>query len=264
MAFNFLGTINSLEDFQEFEEFVRVEADRIGNRIDHLLKEKGRYYELMDKFKKADLGLRKDYAGSDIPDANWIRSPRSSLSSRPYSEDALNLVDVDELKTSFLDTIKAKRERNEFKIKKIRDLIEQISNEINLLETEKTRYEETLNKISYRFDDPEYSELQKIAPIDSADLEGIKATRKGAGRVLEEGELTYLVLSINANQGTITFDTTAPAVPMGSKIILSGGKNDGEKTIAGYANASGTRTVKVIEPLVTESPSKTKVTIKKV
>jgi len=122
MAFDFLGTIPSFESFEEFEEFILIESENIDSRIDHLDLERKRHLELLNKFMEADLKLRSEYKKSYRPDRLWLKRPRTIPVRRVETIDSANALDVDLLKKTFLDTIKYKRERNEFKIRRIRDL----------------------------------------------------------------------------------------------------------------------------------------------
>jgi len=258
MAFNFLGTIKSLEQFQEFEEFINVEILKIEYRINHLIKEKNRFYELMDKFKTADLKLRSEYKSSDQPDADWIEAPRNNVAGKRAAVDSLNAGDVDALKKTFLDTIKHKRERNEFKVKRIRDLLEQMNNEILFLEDKKDTYLDYVNRIKSRFNLKDFSEIQRVGDLDPADVQpGIRTIKKDYGReVSTSGVVTYLVLSINQGSKTVSFENIAPAVKEGDKLVFSEGKNNGTKTVKGIVNS---RTIEIYEDLITENPSTTKV-----
>jgi len=261
MAFNFLGTIKSIEEFEEFEEFINIELVKIDNRIKHLNKEKNRFYELMDRFKIADLKLRSEYNSSDQPDADWIENPRPSTAPKRASIDALNAVDVDILKKTFLDAIKYKRERNEFKIKRIRDLLEQFNDEILMLEEKKESTLDTIEKIRSRFDLTDFAEVQRTADLDPADVQsGIRAIAKDAGREVVKNIIYYYVLSINGTSKSITFENIAPAVKVGDKLVLSNGNNNGTKTVKSIVNS---RTLEIYESITTENPSNTKVIIQK-
>ena len=258
MAFNFLGKIASIEEFEEFEEFVTIEADNLTTRIEHLQKEKSRYYEVLDRFKIADLKLRADYTKSDQPDANWIQAPRPVIQGNTTKNDALNAVDVDSLKRMFIDVIKFKRERNEFKVKRIRDLIEQFDNEISFLSEQKDNYLDILSKIRSRFDLKDFSEIQKTDFLDPADVQtGIKVIEKDAGREVAGTTITYYILNISSNKKTLSFENIAPPVKTGDKLVLSNGKNNGIKTVTNIINS---RTIEVFEDLIDENPATTMVT----
>jgi len=259
MAFNFLGTIESIEDFEEFEEFVLKEQGNISKRIRHLTADISRNNELLDKFKIADLALRGDYKKSDQADANWTNKPRSRENLRLLNLDGLNGIDVDNLKKTFLDTIKFKRERNEFKIKRIRDLKEQLENEISFLELRKEDYQDNLDRIRGRFDIPDFVEVQKVKDFDSADVEiDIRAIPKDAGKEVVDGVTYYVILNIDSAKKSISFEYTAPPVARGDRLRLSGGLNNKVFNVMDYANSS---TLIVNESLVDESPSRSRAVI---
>jgi len=260
MAFDFLGTIPSFEAFEELEEFVQLEAEHFEKRIENLTAEKKRHLELMDKFLQADVQMRSEYKKSQRPDRLWLLKARTRPIPRVKTLDSLNAGDVDTLKKTFLDAIKSKRERNEFKIRRLRDLSDQIQNEIDFLTEMKDTYNDYLNRVRARFDLDDFPENQRNAEQDQAVIqEGMTAVPVDKGIVVENGVTYYLVTSINPQFGSIAFDGQNPPIKEGDKIILSGGKNDGEKTVVRIRTD---RSVVIYEPLELESPSKTKVTIK--
>jgi len=259
MAFDFLGTIPSFERFEEFEEFIQKEAEHIDARVKNLTVERLRHLELVDKYLTADSRLRSDYPKSLRPDRKWLEYPRPMQIEQKSNPDAANAVDVEILKKTFLGAIKQKREKNEYRVKRLLDLSYQLQEEINQLENMKDRYQDYLNKIRARFDIEDFEGNQRNEAQDSAELvEGITRTPVDKGIIEEDGTKYYLVTSINAEFNTISFDEQAPPVKEGSKIILSEGKNNGTKTVLSIKNS---RTLVIYESLVAESNSKTKVAI---
>lgn len=259
MAFDFLGTISSFEEFEELEEFIQKEAVNIDKRIDNLNSERLRQLELADKFMSADLIMRADYKKSIRPDRLWLNSPRPKQVDRKKTLDAANAVDVALIKKTFLDSIKYKRERNEFKVKRLLDLAYQIQEEINLLSKMKEEYQNYLERIKSRFDIDDFDSNQRNKAQDSAEIvPGLTKTPVDKGIVEESGVKYYLVLSINTEFNTISFDGNSPPIREGDKITLSGGSNDGVKTVIGIKDS---RTVIILEKLNPESNSKTKVRI---
>jgi hypothetical protein len=259
MAFDFLGTIESIEQFEEFEEFVNIEARTIEKKIDTLVAQKLRYSELLDKFKQADQIQRQGYSLAERSDINYIKNPRNQELPTRRIIDGFSSIAVDDLKKFTLEQIKSKRERNEYKIKKIRDLVEQTQNEVNFLTTQLDKYEDNLNSIRARFDLADYPETQKVAPIDEKDVDpNIPVTPRDSGREVVNGTTLYLVLSVKANNRTITFDTAAPSVQPNQQITLINGQNNGVKTVFKVINE---RTIQVFEDLMDESPSPSKVSL---
>jgi hypothetical protein len=260
MAFDFLGTIPSFEHFEELEEFVLVEATYIDKRIENLVAERKRHLELLDKFLQADVKLRSDHKKSLRPDRLWLIKARTRPLPRVTTLDSLNAGDVHILKKTFLDAIKSKRERNEFKIKRLRDLADQIQNEITFLTEMKGTYLNYLNKIRVRFDLDAFPENQRNKEQDQAEIqEGMTATPVDKGILVENGKTYYLITGINPQLGTISFDGQNPPLKEGDVIILSGGSNDGSKTVM---RVRSDRSVVIKEPLVLETNSKSKAEIK--
>lgn len=254
MAFNFLGTIPSFEEFEEFEEFIQKEAVNIDSRIVSLSAEKQRHLELVDKYLAADSRLRADYKKAGRPDRLWLKEPRPLQVKINVTLDAANASDVASLKNNFIGAIKQKRERNEFRVKRLRDLAYQIDEEINELESIKENYEDYLSKVRARFDIDDFDSNQRNKAQDPAELiDGLTETPVDQGIVVANGVTSYLVLSINAVYNTITFDGQLPPLKEGDQITLANGLNNGVKTVLSIRNS---RTVKVSEDVVSESNSK--------
>jgi len=184
MAFNFLGTIPSFEEFEEFEEFIQKEAENIDSRIESLTAEKQRHLELVDKYLAADAQLRADYKKSLRPDRLWLVEPRPVQVKINVTLDAANASDVAALKSSFIGAIKQKRERNEFRVKRLRDLAYQIDEEIAALLLTQENYEDYLSKIRARFDIDDFTSNQRNKAQDPAELiEGLTETPVDKGIV---------------------------------------------------------------------------------
>lgn len=260
MAFDFLGTIPSFEAFEEFEEFVQLEAKKIDKRIDNLVAERKRHLELLDKFLQADVGLRSEYKKSLRPDRLWLENPRTRTTPGVVTMDAVNAIDVGNLKDAFKDTIKVKRENNEFKIKRLRDLAEQINNEVKSLTEMKDTYQDTLNKVRARFDLSDFPENQRNKEQDQAEVQsGLTAVPVDQGMVTENGKTYYIAIGMSSQFKTIYFDGQNPPVKEGDILILTGGKNKGNKTVM---NIKTDRAIVVYEDLIDESNSNTKIEIK--
>lgn len=260
MAFDFLGTIPSFEAFEEFEEFVQLESKKLDKRIDNLVSERKRHLELLDKFLQADVNMRAEYKKSLRPDRLWLASPRTRTNTGVDTLDAVNAVDVSALKDAFKDSIKVKRENNEFKVKRLRDLADQISDEIKMLGDMKESYKDYLNKIRARFDLQDFPENQRNKEQDQAEIQpGLTAVPVDQGIVVEDGKTYYLALGMSSQFKTIYFDGQNPPVKKGDILIISGGKNAGSKTVM---SIKSDRAVEVYEDLVDESNSDAKIEIK--
>jgi len=261
MAFDFLGTIPSFEHFEEFEEFIQKEADQIDNRIANLTAERKRHLEIVNKYLTADAKLRSDYKKSRRPDRLWLKVPRPQQVKIPVTLDAANAVDVALLKKSFLGPIKQKREKNEIRVRRLRDLAYQIQEEIDQLTEIKESYQDYLDKIRAKFFIDDFTSNQLNKAQDGAELiPGLTEIPIDKGIEVENNITYYLVTSINAEFNTISFDGQTPPLKVEDRIVLSGGKNDGVKTVIGIKNS---RTVVVLETVVAESNSKTRVVLEK-
>lgn len=259
MAFNFLGTIESLTQFEEFEEFVNIEIKNISKRMNHLATEVKNLDILLDKFKISDARLRTEFKKSELPDERWIIQARNREIPKLMQIDTSTALDVDSLKSGFLDAIKHKRERNEFKIKRIRDLKEQLSDEIKMLQIRQSDWTDIISKIKSKFEIPEYTEVQKVAQQDEIDVNNsLRAIPIGAGKETVNNITYYLVQNINHSSRAVTFYVAAPSLQIGSKLTLTNGNNNGIKTVKGF---QGTRTLILVEDLVEEHPATSKVTI---
>jgi hypothetical protein len=259
MAFDFLGNIESEEQFKEFVEFVEIEVVNLDRKIETMLEERNRLSQLLSQFKYSDLKLRSKYPNASNADNNYLLKPRPIGKGLGDPIDASTAILVDELKKMFFENIKYFREKNEFKIKRIRYLMEKIDKDINYLREMQTEYLSNIEKIKSRFDDPSYGEVQRVSEVDSADVTpGVKLNPPGSGIQILNGETYYLTLNISQLRQTITFDTAAPPINIGAKITLINGLNNGIKTVAKIVNE---KTIQTVETLITEAPSTTKVKI---
>jgi len=157
----------------------------------------------------------------------------------------------------FLDSIKSKRERNEFKIKKIRDLVGQMNDEVIFLEDEKVDYLKVLDRIKSKFtleDYPEVQELGKEAEPNTLRVD------KGFGLVETDTTLEYMVTTVNVANNSVVFERSVPSVKKGSVFTMANGKNNGVKTVVGFLSA---HTLVVAEPLNPETPSSSLAVFKK-
>ena len=151
MAFNFAGKIKSKKDWNEFEEFFRKEIALASNKVSHLNAEITRLGTLLDSFKHADVALRAGYTLSESPDLKYLQKAKQQDELPMNTLDTVTAIDVSILKKPILDAIKAKRERNEWKIKRIRDLIDQYNNEITNINNIVPIYEDIISRMVARF-----------------------------------------------------------------------------------------------------------------
>lgn len=258
MAFNFLGKIKSKQDWDEFEEFFKKEIVLSDKKILHLEAEITRLGMLLDKFRFADVQLRTGYTLSEAPDLNYLKKARKQDDIPISSLDTITAIDVGALKRPILDAIKAKRERNEWKVKRIRDLVEQYQAEIKNIKEVQSVYEDITNRMLSRFKNTDFSEMQEIKKQDETEVDPSKLAVRKPGKVTVKNTSYYIVSGISSEEGVITFEGAAPPAAIGGKLALSGGLNDGIKTVEEVISY---RQLKVKEALVSENPSKTLVII---
>jgi prefoldin subunit 5 len=118
MAFNFLGTLSKPE-LQEFRSFLEEQIVDLDEQINYLKSEMNRLWLTLADFKEADANL----GGSAT---NHLYETQLPLVVKVAKVDDGYAADImARLKQPFIQTIKFKKERNEYKIKKLLDAIEQ-------------------------------------------------------------------------------------------------------------------------------------------
>jgi len=252
MAFDFLGVLTR-EKFEEFEEFLNEEVKYFTQRIYYLFYEIDNIYKLINKFKTADLKLRGKYAKSKEPDYEWVVIPRDDEPRKPIPFSSATTADMIYLKRGLKDQIKFRRERNEYKVKRLRDLAYQYETEIDFITKYLDSYEEILEKIKGRFNTEEYKEeMAEIAPLKETDVSDDKrAIAREPGYIEEDGIKKYFISFISSARKEITFQHTVPPLKYGDTITLIDGSNEGIKSFAEYINSS---TIRVLEELISEDP----------
>jgi hypothetical protein len=260
MAFNFAGYIRSQDDWDEFEEFFRQEIELADQKINHLKAEITRFSDLLDGFKHADLYLRTGYSLSEAPDLSWLATPKQETTPPTNTLETVTAIDVGILKKPVLDAIKAKRERNEWKIKRIRDLMEQYQNEIDNINSVVEIYEDVINRVTSRFTNTDFPEVQQVDKQNETEQDPSKLAEQNPGVIVVKGISYYTVYNISSESQIILFEGTAPPVAIGGTINIIGGQNAGTKTVKEVISY---RELKTVETLITETPKDTVVTVKK-
>ena len=124
MAFNFLGTL-SLEQLSELRNFLIGELETIDNQINFLIIEQANLENILAQLIKADESfggsLSKQLYDTQLPDVRKIKK----------QEDSNSAVLIDKAKRPFIENIKYKREKLEFKAKKVLDMLEQTKEKID-------------------------------------------------------------------------------------------------------------------------------------
>lgn len=142
MAFNFLGTL-SLEQLRDLRSFLEEEIELIDEQINNLRVEVDNTKRLRQEFITADnnFGGNTKIYETELPDV--IRVPRQ--------DDSNSARIMEKIKKPFIQNIKFKRERLEFKIKKLTDFIEQLRESIDRKAIAKTQTIQLLNELEQMF-----------------------------------------------------------------------------------------------------------------
>ena len=146
MAFNFLGTL-SKEQLNELRNFLSAQLEDIEEQVNTLRVE-------IDNLKRTrnDIYLADTNFGGNIIDTiGSIETELPDLVRIPKQNDANSARIMEKVKKPFLQNIKYKRERLEYKIKKITDAIEQNNEMIDLKAIAKTQTLELLSQIDSMF-----------------------------------------------------------------------------------------------------------------
>lgn len=147
MAFDFLGTL-SLQQVNELRSFINGEISGIQSQINNLMAELDGVRQTKANFVDAAQQL----GDTNILDRIFDRELPLVVKSKRQEDKASGLV-VDEIKKPFISNIKYKRERNEYKIKKLMDLEEQIKEQMDRKAIARTKTAEMLNKLDSMFNE---------------------------------------------------------------------------------------------------------------
>lgn len=154
MAFDFLGTL-TIKQLQELRSFIEAQIVDIDEEINFLYMEEANLRQTLASFEKADSHFGGDIStylyASELPDV--IRMPKQ--------EDSAAADLMYKIKKPFVSTIKYKLEKNEFKIKKIFDAIEQTKEQIDRKAIAKSQSKALLNELESMFSNDNSSFLFK-------------------------------------------------------------------------------------------------------
>ncbi len=161
MAFNFLGTMTS-DELQNLRSFLRAEVENTNHHINALIAE-------VDDLKKTQADLEsadKEFNGNALTEmqANVI------IKDKQRHDDINPAILTTQIKEPFISNIKYKRERIEYKIKKITDTIEQKYKERDFRVIAQTETTELLNALSSLFTDANNKSLFR-SPQKKVDAE---------------------------------------------------------------------------------------------
>lgn len=147
MAFNHLGTLSQTE-LTELENFLKGEIEDIEQQINTLNIEKNKLIETRSSFLTVD----KNFGGGledEIVSGQDKKIPYRVKVLR--QDDANSAIIIDKLKKPFVKNIKYKRERLEYKIRKLTDMIEQMGEEIDRKAIAKTQTGELMSEVRRLF-----------------------------------------------------------------------------------------------------------------
>lgn len=146
MAFDFLGTLSSTR-LQDFRNFLEAQLLDIDEEINYLYVELNNLKQTLESFSEADAYFGGNALNSlyDIELNNIVRSPKQNDS------ESANL--MAKVKKPFISTIKYKLEKNEYKMKKLLDVIEQTKESIDRKSIAKSQTIQLLNNIETLFVD---------------------------------------------------------------------------------------------------------------
>ena len=144
MAFNFLGTMSIIQ-LQELKSFLDAQIEDIDEQINYLRTERDSLERTFTALATADqaLGGSAQERIFDIKLPDIVRVPKQ--------DDSSAAVIIEQVKKPFIETIKHKHERNEYKLKKLYDAIEQTSEMIDRKGIAKSQTLLLLNELESKF-----------------------------------------------------------------------------------------------------------------
>ena len=146
MAFDFLGTL-SLEQLNILRDFLTTEVESFDEEINTLLSEIDLYKKTYQELITAD----SNHGGNVSDSINETELP--IIIRVPEQNDANSAFLVSEAKRPFIQHIKYKRERLEFKTKKIMDYIEQLRETVDRKAIAKEKTSKILNAVQQLFNE---------------------------------------------------------------------------------------------------------------
>jgi prefoldin subunit 5 len=120
MAFNFLGTL-SIPQLQEFRSFLESQLVDIEEQINYLRAEEFSLKKTIEDFSIAD----NHFKGNTLDSINSNKYVLPDIIKVTKQDDTPSAAIMSDIKKPFISTIKYKRERLEYKIKKLTDAMEQ-------------------------------------------------------------------------------------------------------------------------------------------
>lgn len=154
MAFDFLGTL-SLEQLRELEAFLEQEIEDLAEQVNTLRSEIDNTSRAMNDLIVAD----QNFGGNVLENLSFGELP--DIEKIPKQDDSNSGHLVEQLKRPFIQNIKFKRERIEFKVKKLLDAAEQMNDMIDRKTIAQTKTRELLNQIERLFTEENSNHLFK-------------------------------------------------------------------------------------------------------
>ncbi len=144
MAFDFLGTLSVLQ-LQELRSFLEAQLVDLDEEINYLYVEMNNLKQTLANFNEADA-----YFGGKAVESLYEKQLHNVVRISKQ-DDSYSAEIMERIKRPFISTIKYKLERNEFKMKKILDAIEQVKESIDRKAIAKSQTRALLNQIESLF-----------------------------------------------------------------------------------------------------------------
>ncbi|MDD5649576.1 MAG: hypothetical protein PHF86_04050 [Candidatus Nanoarchaeia archaeon] len=166
MAFNFLGTLSSPQ-LQELRNFLEAQINDIDDEINYLYVEMDNLKQTLMRFSEAD-----SYFGGDALNSLYTTNLPDVIKV-PKQDDSLSAEIMAKVKKPFISTIKYKLERNEYKMKKLLDAIEQAKESIDRKSIAKSQTTALINEIESLFTNQHSTVLFKTTEDLNNYMQGI-------------------------------------------------------------------------------------------
>jgi hypothetical protein len=140
LAFNFLGTLSSPQ-LQDLRSFLEEQIVDINEEINYLYVEMNNLRQTLSYFSTAD-----NFFGGSASNVLY-ETQLHDLVKVTKQDDSVSADLMSQVKQPFISTIKYKRERNEYKMKKLLDAIEQSKEMIDRKSAAKTETKSFLDQI---------------------------------------------------------------------------------------------------------------------
>jgi len=146
MAFDFLGTLSKAQ-LNEFRNYLEEQIVDITEEVNYLYAENNNLEQTLTNFMTADNILGNSFSLN----VQSIRTQFADIVSVPKQDDSVAASLIADIKDPFISTIKQKKERNEYKIKKLIDIIEQNREMIDLKSVAKSATKSQLDELDKMF-----------------------------------------------------------------------------------------------------------------